>query len=160
MKNKYIKNLLNEYHKRGLNFIFGDIDPKVLSEDCFFSLLYIFPLIERLCLEMLSYDDTTSIEAYGELRYKELFSILYNENHEHEKDFLKKYIGQDDFDVLNIFFARDGFRDNVFHPGENREANVNDTQKVKLLLLQIIIAFNKVIDNYDVKDQTIPLIKI
>ncbi len=131
----YCKNYRERIEKilsKSLKDIIGDLDIEEILKEDIESLFYIFPLIERIVLEICKFYPEIDIEEHKQGFMRTLNSILTLN--------LDMVLPQDILLNLNKYFARDGLRNKLFHAnGENViEIDTKEINEIVELLVQLI----------------------
>ena len=129
----FIKHFENDETKR----VIGQIDVEILHEEKVECLYYIFPLIEKMILEIFKLVPESDVEYIEQGIMKTPISII--ENNDSSK-VLPSYI----IDIIKKYYKEDGPRNKLLHIG-NAEITVNVSFNELLYLISnlLIILKNK-----------------
>ena len=129
----FIKYFENDETKR----VIGQIDVEILHEEKVECLYYIFPLIEKMILEIFKLVPESDVEYIEQGIMKTPISII--ENNDSSK-VLPSYI----IDIIKKYYKEDGLRNKLLHIG-NAEITVNVSFNELLYLISnlLIILKNK-----------------
>ena len=129
----FIKYFVNDETKR----VIGQIDVEILHEEKVECLYYIFPLIEKMILEIFKLVPESDVEYIEQGIMKTPISII--ENNDSSK-VLPSYI----IDIIKKYYKEDGPRNKLLHIG-NAEITVNVSFNELLYLISnlLIILKNK-----------------
>ena len=129
----FIKYFENDETKR----VIGQIDVEILHEEKVECLYYIFPLIEKMILEIFKLVPESDVEYIEQWIMKTPISII--ENNDSSK-VLPSYI----IDIIKKYYKEDGPRNKLLHIG-NAEITVNVSFNELLYLISnlLIILKNK-----------------
>ena len=133
----FIKYFENDETKR----VIGQIDVEILHEEKVECLYYIFPLIEKMILEIFKLVPESDVEYIEQGIMKTPISII--ENNDSSK-VLPSYI----IDIIKKYYKEDGPRNKLLHIG-NAEITVNVSFNELLYLISnlLIILKNKLLQN-------------
>lgn len=127
---KYFEN--NETKK-----VIGQIDIDLLCEEKVECLYYIFPLIERMILEIFKLVPESDVEYIEQGIMKTPISIIENND---SYSVLPSYI----IDIIKKYYKEDGPRNKLFHIGnEEISVEVNFNELLYLIVNLLIILKNK-----------------
>lgn len=129
----FIKYFENDETKR----VIGQIDVEILHEEKVECLYYIFPLIEKMILEIFKLVPESDVEYIEQGIMKTPISIIENND---SSEVLPSYI----IDIIKKYYKEDGPRNKLLHIG-NAEITVNVSFNELLYLISnlLIILKNK-----------------
>ncbi len=141
----YFKNEAEKYYLKEMKNTIGIIDLQVLESRTIDSLYYIFPLIERLVIEILKYKPDSNIEFYKQGKYRTLNSILeVEENH--------KYFDSNLVNLIKKYYEEDGLRNRIMHyKGDNNNISLTtiDLLSTKVIVVKLLKLYNLTLKQYD-----------
>lgn len=133
-----IKCLENDETKK----LIGKIDTEFLKEEKIEVLYYMFPLIERMIIEIFKLVPESDVEYLEQGIMKTPISIV--ENNESYK-VLPEYI----IKIIKKYYEPDGVRNKLFHVGKNKiSVNVSFKELIYLILNLLMILRHK-LDEYN-----------
>lgn len=129
----FIKYFENDETKR----VIGQIDVDILYEEKVECLYYIFPLIERMVLEIFKLVPESDVEYIEQGIMKTPISIIENND---SCSVLPSYI----IDIIKKYYKEDGPRNKLFHIGDGEiTVNVSFDELIYLIVNLLIILKNK-----------------
>lgn len=146
----YFKQEIEKYYLPEMVNTIGKIDLNVLESRTEESLYYLFPLIERLVVEILKYKLDSNIEFYGQGTYRTLNSILESEEN-------KKYFDKDLINLIKKYYNEDGLRNKLLHfRGESSiSITIIDLLATKVIVTRLLHLYNvtlKQLDNIELNE--------
>ena len=122
----------------------GKVDLIVLEDRTEESLYYLFPLIERLVVEILKYKPDSNIEFYEQGTYRTLNSILEVEEN-------KKYFDKDLVILIKKYYEENGLRNKMLHfRGENNiKLTTIDLLATKVITIKLLKLYNLTLKQFD-----------
>lgn len=152
---KYFSNEFKKYYIEDMKDSIGLIDFKALDSRNFEVLYYLFPLIEKLFIEVLKYNIDSDIELYNQGTYRTLESALEkSENH--------KFFNEDLIRVIHFFYNKGGLRNKLFHyTGATINITTFDILATKCIALQLLKTYKNKIEesNNNYNNDKIELLK-
>lgn len=141
---KYFEKEVNKYYLPEMMHTIGKIDLELLESRTEESLLYIFPLSERLVIEILKYKQDADIEFYNQGRYRTLNAIL--ESKENSKYFDNRLII-----LIKQYYNENGLRNKLLHyRGENIIETTNmDFLITKYICVKLLKMYNKTLQELE-----------
>ena len=119
--------------------IIGEIDIDLLKEETIESLYYVFPLIERIVLEIFKLVPGADIEHLEQGIMKTPMSIVERNN---AIETIPSYI----LELIEKYYKDDGLRNIILHPDyQTEEISINFTEIIFLLSKILSILKNKVL---------------
>jgi len=129
----FIKYFENEETER----VIGQIDIDMLYKEKVECLYYIFPLIEKMILEIFKLVPESDVEYIEQGIMKTPISIIENNN---SYNILPSHI----IDIIKKYFKEDGARNKIFHIGDGEvTVNVSFDELLYLIANLLIILKNK-----------------
>lgn len=133
----FIKYFENEETER----LIGQIDVDILYEEKAECLYYIFPLIERMVLEIFKLVPESDVEYIEQGRMKTPISIIENND---SYNILPNNI----IDIIKKYYKEDGPRNKLLHVGiEEINVTVSFNELLYLIVNLLIILKNKLKEN-------------
>lgn len=125
LSKKYILKLKNDLN----------IALKSYKAEC---LLYLFPLIERLVVEIMTYIPGFDIEKYEQGTYRTMASILGA-----NKNLLIEMIGKEDYELLKCYYVdsdgKTALRNLICHVSDIKIVEIRDIQNIKNLSINLLL---------------------
>ena len=127
--------------------IIGKIDVKTTLKRDLDGLLYMFPLIERIVLEIFKENPLSDIEQFKQGTMRTIKEIVEKDCNKTIEDEVKKKIYK--------YYDENGLRNMIFHArtfGESNNTIIQDNifDEVQYLLVQVLSKLSRIIDDYDV----------
>lgn len=143
-----------KYYIEEMQDAIGLIDFKALDNNNFEVLYYLFPLIERIFIDILKYSIISDIEIYSQGTFRTLESALKKRENLNCFD-------SETIEVLNTFYCKQGLRNKLFHyRGQTIMISGLDIKAIKLLGLKLLKQYKKTLENAtDFKDLKIDFIE-
>lgn len=133
----FIKYFEDEETKR----VIGQIDIDILYKEKVECLYYIFPLIERMVLEIFKLVPESDVEYIEQGKMKTPISIIENND---SYNVLPSYI----IDIIKKYYKEDGPRNKLFHIGiEEIKVDASFNELLSLIVNLLIILKNKLKEN-------------
>lgn len=129
-KNNYIKDIKNEISDN-ITKIIGDIDIDILNSNEISAAYYIFPLIERLVLEIYKLLPLVDIEYYQQGTMRTILSMI-------EKNDIHIF-SEELNELLYKYYDNDGVRNILLHVKDTEGIVKFDSNKYNIIELQFII---------------------
>ena len=122
-----------------------EIDYTIFNSDNVYSLLYLFPLIERLIIETLglSFDMKVEIDEQGKIRT--INSVLETEE-------CKKIFDANALDALLYYFDSQGLRNKIMHFDPmitSVECKNSDIFRIQQIALYLMVTYNEEYQKYN-----------
>lgn len=133
---KHSKELMNILHKN---------TRKLFESDNMAVLFYIFPLIERLVVEILDITSLINVETKNQGTIRTINSMLQDKE-------TKKIFGKELYDNLKKYFADDGLRNQLMHynPKVNKiSANISDIREIKEMAINLAQLYETKLEETD-----------
>lgn len=125
--------------------VIGKIDKEIISSQKVESLYYIFPLIERIVLEIYKLIPDADVEHYEQGIMKTLLSIINSNNN---IDIIPKNI----IDILNKYYCDDGLRNKVLHAQNDIIDITVSFEELNFVLMQLLSILKKLLCEYSGDD--------
>lgn len=140
----YFKQEVEKYYLPEMVNTIGKVDLIVLEDRTEESLYYLFPLIERLVVEILKYKPDSNIEFYEQGTYRTLNSILEVEEN-------KKYFDKDLVILIKKYYEENGLRNKMLHfRGENNiKLTTIDLLATKVITIKLLKLYNLTLKQFD-----------
>ncbi|MFR5707833.1 DUF4209 domain-containing protein [Faecalitalea cylindroides] len=136
--------------------IVNNIDFPLFDEEDNLILYYLFPFIERLCIECLSLLGDVNVENKKQGKIRTLSSLLNIED-------MSKLLEKDDIEFLKNMYGQEGLRNILlhYHPNCNEiSIKLADIRKLKCITINLIEKYNSICNTYENKKiSLIPLIQ-
>ncbi len=149
----FAKEVTNSYLPEMKSTI-GDIDVNMIEDRTEKSLYYLFPLIERIIVEILKYKPDTDIEFSEQGTYRTLNSILsVNKN--------AKYFDNDLVVLIKEYYSENGLRNQMMHfrGQDNIEISFVDLLEIKVILTKLLKIYKLTLMNIEkILDKDIELL--
>lgn len=141
--NDYFKKEVEKYYLPEMINTIGKIDLNVLESRTETSLYYLFPLIERLVIEILKYKEDANIEFYEQGTYRTLNSILDIEEN-------TKYFDKDLINLIQEYYRNDGLRNKMLHfkGDDSIEITTIDLLATKVIVIKLIKLYNITLNQF------------
>lgn len=118
----------------------GQIDYEILDSNDFELLYYLFPLIEKMIIDILKYNVDSDIEIYTQGTYRTLDSVI-------AKDDNKKHFDDEIIYLLKKYYGKNGLRNKLFHyRGDKIILQPFDIKIIKGLALRILKQYKRAIN--------------
>ena len=149
----YFKKEIDKYYLPEMINTIGKIDLDLLENRTEISLYYLFPLIERLVVEILKYKTDTNVECYEQGKYRTLYSILSSEEN-------TKYFDKNLVNLIKEYFKEDGLRNKLLHyrGDDTIKLTIIDLLAIKVISIKLLKIYNltlKELDNIDLDEITL-----
>lgn len=134
--------IIEKWYFEELDRLIGKENIKLFDEENIMVLLYMFPLIERLIIEILDISTIVNVESKEQGTIKTINSLL-------QQDIVKKILGDGLFEKISKYFNEDGIRNKMMHfdPHSNEVVcNLYDIQEVKKIAIDLIRLYTKKIN--------------
>lgn len=140
----YFKKEIEQYYLPEMINTIGKIDLNVLESRTEESLYYLFPLIERLVVEILKYKSDSNIEFYEQGTYRTLNSIFESEEN-------KKYFDEDLINLIKKYYDEDGLRNKLLHYRGESSINITiiDLLATKVIVTRLLRLYNLTLKQLD-----------
>lgn len=140
----YFKNEAERYYLPEMLGTIGVIDSKELESRSIDSLYYIFPLIERLVVEILKYKPDSNIEFYEQGTYRTLNSILEVEEN-------SKYFDVNLVNLIKTYYKDNGLRNKILHFKGESDITLTtiDLLTTKVIVVKLLKLYNLTLKQYD-----------
>lgn len=102
------EDMINAIENENTIKIIGKIDTRALKTNKVDSLYYIFPLIERIVLEIYKLLPLSDVEYYQQGTMRSIMELLDKDTNDY---FPNKVI-----DIIKKYYKEDGLRNRLFHP--------------------------------------------
>lgn len=122
-----------------LDGLIGKENIKLFDEENKMVLLYMFPLIERLIIEILDISTIVNVESKEQGTIKTINSLL-------QQDIVKKILGDNLFEKISKYFNENGIRNKMMHfdPDNNKVfCNSDNVQEVKKIAIDLTELYTK-----------------
>lgn len=122
----------------------GVIDIKMIEDRTEKSLYYLFPLVERIVVEILKYKPDTDIEFSEQGTYRTLNSILsVNKN--------AKYFDDDIVALIKQYYSEEGLRNKMLHfrGQDNIEISMVDLLGIKVIVTKLLKKYKLTLENIE-----------
>lgn len=118
--------------------LIGKIDIDFLRSECLESLFYIFPLVERIILEIYKLNPESDVEIYEQGTMRTINSVIeFNKN----LNVLPKYIEK----IIEKYYGNNGIRNELFHITEEIiELKINFNELEFLIMKLMLILKNRI----------------
>lgn len=118
--------------------LIGKIDIDFLRSECLESLFYIFPLVERIILEIYKMNPESDVEVYEQGTMRTINSVIeFNKN----LNVLPKYIEK----IIEKYYGDNGIRNELFHITEEIiELKINFKELEFLIMKLMLILKNRI----------------
>ena len=122
----------------------GDMDANMIEDRTEKSLYYLFPLIERIVVEILKYKPDTDIEFSKQGTYRTLNSIL-------SVDKNAKYFDKDLVALIKQYYSEDGLRNQMLHfrGQDNIEISFVDLLEMKVIVTKLFKMYKSTLLNIE-----------
>lgn len=140
----YFKNEFIKYYLPEMKETIGVIDFEILESRDIMCLYYLFPLIERLVVEILKYKTDADIEFFKQGTYRTLNSIVFKEEN-------SKYFDSNIINYITRYYADNGLRNKLLHfRGETYiDVSIVDLLEIKVIVLKLIKLYNLALKEFD-----------
>lgn len=140
----YFRQEVEKYYLPEMINTLGIIDLDILESRTVESLYYLFPLIEKLVIEILKYKLDSNIEFYEQGTYRTLNSILDSEEN-------KKYFNKDLINLIKKYYADDGLRNKLLHFRGKNSVNCTtiDLLATKVIVIKLLRLYNLTLKELD-----------
>ena len=125
----YFKNQIEKYYLPEMITSIGIIDLEQLESREIESLYYLFPLVEKIIIEILKYKEDANIEFYSQGTYRTLNSIFTMEEN-------KKYFNENLINLIKEYYGENGLRNQILHFRGYIQIEITTTD---LLAVKIIV---------------------
>mgnify|MGYP001054111231 CR=1 FL=1 len=132
-------------HSKELMNILHEDTRKLFESDNMAVLFYIFPLIERLVVEILDITSLINVETKNQGTIRTINSMLQDKE-------TKKIFGKELYDNLKKYFADDGLRNQLMHynPKVNKiSANISDIREIKEIAINLAQLYETKLEETD-----------
>lgn len=132
-------------HSKELMNILHEDTRKLFESDNMAVLFYIFPLIERLVVEILDITSLINVETKNQGTIRTINSMLQDKE-------TKKIFGKELYDNLKKYFADDGLRNQLMHynPKVNKiSANISDIREIKEVAINLAQLYETKLEETD-----------
>lgn len=133
-----------EHSKELMNILHEDTR-KLFESDNLAVLFYMFPLIERLVVEILDITSLVNVETKNQGTIRTINSMLQDKETE-------KIFGKELHDNLKKYFADDGLRNQLMHYVPETDkigANVSEIEEIKAMALMLAEMYEKELKEAD-----------
>lgn len=132
-------------HSKELMNILHEDTRKLFESDNMAVLFYMFPLIERLVVEILDITSLVNVETKNQGTIRTINSMLQDKETE-------KIFGKELHDNLKKYFADDGLRNQLMHYVPETDkigANVSEIKEIKAMALMLAEMYEKELKEAD-----------
>ena len=132
-------------HSKELMNILHEDTRKLFESDNMAVLFYMFPLIERLVVEILDITSLINVETKNQGTIRTINSMLQDKE-------TKKIFGKELYDNLKKYFADDGLRNQLMHynPKVNKiSANISDIREIKEVAINLAQLYETKLEETD-----------
>lgn len=139
----FSKEAMNSYLPEMKSTI-GDIDVNMIEDRTEKSLYYLFPLIERIVVEILKYKPDTDIEFSKQGTYRTLNSILSSSKN-------AKYFDNDLLALIKDYYSENGLRNQILHfrGKDNIEISFVDLLEMKVIVIKLLKLYKSTLLNIE-----------
>ena len=150
---KFFSKEFKKYCLEEMSETIGYLDYEVIDGKYFEVLFYLFPLIEKIIIDILKYSAYSNIELYNQGTYRTLKSII-------EKDENQRYFDHELMELLLYYYGEDGLRNELFHyHGKRIDLTYYDILAVKCIALKLLKQYKATIEETrDYEDLEIELL--
>lgn len=124
----------NRKHSKELERIIFENNITLFDDQNAAVLLYMFPLIERLVIEILDLSSIVNIESKEQGTIKTVNSLI-------QQEITKEILGNQLIEKITKYFKEDGIRNKMMHfdPDNNEiKCHLSDIQEVKQIAIELI----------------------
>lgn len=124
----------NRKHSKELERIISENNITLFDDQNATVLLYMFPLIERLVVEILDLSSIVNIESKEQGTIKTVNSLI-------QQEITKEILGNQLIEKITKYFKEDGIRNKMMHfdPDNNEiKCHFSDIQEVKQIAIELI----------------------
>ncbi len=151
MYNKFFSNEFKKNYILDMEESIGIIDFNALDNNNFEVLYYLFPLIEKMFIEILKYYIDSDIELYEQGTYRTLKSVL-------ERPENLKYFNNDLVEVIKYFYKEDGLRNKLFHyTGKKISITTFDIKATKCIALKLLKIYKRKIEESNDNNKSVKI---
>ncbi len=126
--------------------IIGKIKTELLNIKTVENLYYVFPLIERMVLEIYRLVPGANIEQFDKKTMKTINSIL-----EHNKNL--EIIPTEIAKIIQKYFKDDGIRNKLFHVSLERQFKFKiNIKEINYIIMQLLFILKKLNKNYEIEN--------
>ena len=145
MKITYI-DMIKAIEDESTERIVGKIKTELLNIKAAENLYYIFPLIERMVLEIYKLVPGANIEQYEKRTMKTINSIL---NQNEELDVIPIELSK----IIQNYYKDDGLRNKLFHvtPGKQVSFQIN-MDEINYIIMHLLSILKKLDQNYKIEN--------
>jgi len=145
MKITYI-DMIKAIEDESTERIVGKIKTELLNIKAAENLYYIFPLIERMVLEIYKLVPGANIEQYEKRTMKTINSIL---NQNEELDVIPIELSK----IIQNYYKDDGLRNKLFHvtPGKQVSFQIN-IDEINYIIMHLLSILKKLDQNYKIEN--------
>lgn len=145
MKITYI-DMIKAIEDESTERIVGKIKTELLNIKVAENLYYIFPLIERMVLEIYKLVPGANIEQYEKRTMKTINSIL---NQNEELDVIPIELSK----IIQNYYKDDGLRNKLFHvtPGKQVSFQIN-IDEINYIIMHLLSILKKLDQNYKIEN--------
>ena len=132
-------------HSKELMNILHEDTRKLFESDNMAVLFYIFPLIERLVVEILDITSLVNVETKNQGTIRTINSMLQDKETE-------KIFGKELHDNLKKYFADDGLRNQLMHYNlkvNKISANISDIREIKEMAINLAQLYETKLEETD-----------
>lgn len=132
-------------HSKEMMNILHEDTRKLFESDNMAVLFYMFPLIERLVVEILDITSLINVETKNQGTIRTINSMLQDKE-------TKKIFGKELYDNLKKYFADDGLRNQLMHynPKVNKiSANISDIREIKEVAINLAQLYETKLEETD-----------
>lgn len=124
----------------------GKIKTELLNIKTVENLYYVFPLIERMVLEIYRLVPGANIEQFDKKTMKTINSIL-----EHNKNL--EIIPTEIAKIIQKYFKDDGIRNKLFHVSLERQFKFKiNIKEINYIIMQLLFILKKLNKNYEIEN--------
>lgn len=122
--------------------LIGKIDTEFLNENRIECLYYIFPLIERIVLEIYKLVPEADVEHFEQGTMRTIKSLIDNNK---DLDVLPKYINE----LVIKYYGDNGIRNELFHVKNSTIKVEIDFNELNYLIMKLVLLLKNRINEYD-----------
>lgn len=119
--------------------VIGKIDKEIISAQIVESLYYIFPLIERIVLEIYKLIPDADVEHYEQGIMKTLLSIINSNNS-------INIIPKNTIDILNKYYGDGGLRNQLLHANKDVIDIKVSFNELNFVLMRVLSIFKEMLN--------------
>lgn len=138
--------IIKEIEDKTTEKIIGKIRTELLNIKTVENLYYVFPLIERMVLEIYRLVPGSNIEQFDKKTMKTINSIL---EHNEKLEIIPTEIAK----IIQKYFKDDGIRNKLFHVSIERQIEFKiNIKEINYIIMQLLLILKKMNKNYEIEN--------